>query len=402
MSIVVSQEPEDYTPGSSPQIFSASSNQTGQPNFGYTIVCTDIITSETQTYNLPARADGDVVFDARPFSELYLDHYIPENLYGWQVATGVRKIRVNIGETYGTNPAYASGSNIDFIVWNAILDWKDYPNYNPADFVYDNTTDNVKYLNSGVDEDTFSGRSNYLYALTSQVDDIYALEIKTYDANGVVIDTHQIANPNVASSDYREKYLCIDVGHKGLTNIASGDVDVYPIMTDDVAYYVVSDIYDNGSGFTITPLKTIYVKCEQKYDVYTVHYLTKAGAFQTLNFQKLSVNNLTKEQTTYSKLPYTYSGGVYSYEPSARVKFVLNSDRRQVVSVNSDWLTEEQVEYHQDLLDSPIIYFDFGTTDYLQVVLNTSSYRINKKYNEKLYSLSMEFEYAHSNTRQVG
>ena len=66
-------------------------------------------------------------------------------------------------------------------------------------------------------------------------------------------------------------------------------------------------------------------------------------------------------------------------------------------------MTPEEVEYHQDLLDSPIIYFDFGTgEEYLQVQLNTQSYKLNKRYNDRMYSLTMEFEYSHSNTRQIG
>jgi len=404
MSIVINQYPSGYLAGYSPQIFAAQSNQTGQPNFSYTIVCTDLISGDTQTYQRPARPDGDVTFDAKPFSELFLDHYIPINEYGWKAATGVRKIRVNIGETYGTTPTYASGANYDFIIWNGILDWKEYPVYDPANYVYDSDTPNVKYLNEGVDEFTYSGRSNYLYSLTSKADDIYEIEIKTYDASGNLLGTSTIDNPNKASTNYQEKYLCIDIGHKGLSSIASGDVGgTFPIITNDVSYYDVRDVYDNGFDFIFTPIKRYYIGCAGMYDVYTVHYLRQNGAFQTLNFSKKSSRVLNNQSENYSTLPFVYSGTEYTYSPSARVKKVLSSERTEVLTLNTDWLSEEEVDYYKDILDSPIIYFDFGSSeDYLQVILNVNSYKLNKRYNEKLYSITMDFTYAHSNVRQNG
>lgn len=403
MAVTVNQNPEDYTPGSSPQIFTASSNQTAQPNFSYTVVCTDIISGETQTYPTPPTpTDGDCIFDARAFSETFLEHYIPINAYGWQLVDGgIRKIRVNIGETYGTNPVYASGSNFDFIVWNGILDWKEYPVYDPADYIYDAPTDNIIYLNPN-DEDTYVGRSNMLYSVGNTGNGPNNIEIKTYNSQGVLINTSQIPNPYELSANYTEKYICIDVGHRGLTEIASGLVlGDYPIMTDDCAYYTIGNYNDNGVDVLLSHVKTIYVKCEPKYDVYTVHYQRKNGAFQTLNFSKLSQVTLNKTQTTYSKLPFEYAANQYTYSPSARVKKILDSERIERFTINTDWMTEDEVAYHQDLLDAPIIYFDFGTgQDYLQVILNTDSYRLNKRYNEKLYSMTMDFEYAHSNTRQ--
>lgn len=403
--ITVSQQPDDYMNGFSSQIFSASSNQTGQPNFQYTVVCTDLISNDSLTYQIPPRPDDDLVFDAKNFSQRHLTHDLPINQFGWQTVDGIRKIRVNIGETYGSTPAYASGSNIEYIVWNGIIDWKEYPNYNQDDFVYNNVTENIVYLTDNIDEDTFEGRSNYLYVLGSQVGDTESIVITTYNSAGAVVTESTIANPYEGSSNYREKYLCIDVGHKGLTELPSGLVTAgdYPIITDDVAYYTIEDVYDNGADLVLTPVKTIYIKCERKFDVYTVHYLKKNGAFQTLNFQKLSLVTLNKQQTEYSKLPFTYAGGVYSYEVSSSVRHVLSSERVERVRLNTDWMTPEEVEYHRDLMDSPVIYFDFGSgQDYLRVVLVTDTYIINNRYNEKLFNISVEFEYAHKNTRQLG
>jgi len=64
-------------------------------------------------------------------------------------------------------------------------------------------------------------------------------------------------------------------------------------------------------------------------------------------------------------------------------------------------MSDSEIDYHKDLIDSPLIYFDFGSGQgYLQVILNTNTYVINKRFNERLFTLSCDFSYAHSNTRQ--
>lgn len=404
MSVTPYSSGDPYSPGFSPQIFTAISNQVAQPNFSYTIKCTDLPSSETQTFPTAPRPDSYAVFDARIFSEIRLNNYLPKNVYGWQQADGIRKIRVNIGETYGTTPGYASGADQDYIVWNAILDWKEYPNYNRNDYVYNNLTANVVYLNRSTEEDTYPDRSNYLYALTSQVGDIEYILIERYRADGTIIGNSLIDNPYVALTDYEDKYLCIDVGHKGLSQIGShlvtGD---YPIITDEVAYYKIYDVYDNGFDLITTLLKTIYIKCEHRFDIFTLHYLDKGGNFQSLHFSKKSVSTLNKQQTTYSKLPFQMSGTDYTYSPSAKVKKVLSSDRTNQITLTTDWLTDDQVDYYQGIIDSPEIYLDLGSdTDYLQVLVVSNSYVLNKRYNERLFTLELQIEYAHSNTRQNG
>lgn len=406
MAVTNHQAPESYTPGYSPQIFTASSNQVAQPNFTYTVKCTDLLSGDIQYVDVLPDPDDLCKIDVKFFSETFLTHFIPINEYGWQQADGVRKIRVNIGETYGSTPSYASGSNQDFIVWNAVLDWKEYPVYDPNLYVYDGLDNHIPYLNRSTEEDTFNDRSNYLYALTKSAGDILEIQIAAYDSAGNVIANSAIPNPYQASSVYSDKYLCIDIGKKGLDSIASGLVTGdYPILPANCAYYTITDSVVTGAPpvGTLTLLKTIYIKCEPKFDVFTVHYLDKSGCFQTLNFSKLSNSVLTKQQSTYSKLPFEVSGTDYVYSPSSRVKRVLSSERTNRVTLSTDWLTEDQVEYYQGLLDSPVIYFDFGSDqDYLQVMLVTDSYRLNKRYNELLYTMQMDFEYAHSNTRQVG
>lgn len=399
MSVVVSQQPEDYTPGYNPQLFVALSNQVAQDNFVYTIEVTDLITSDSIQYQVAKDPNDDrCYFDAMPFVENYLKHFFPGKSTGWlRCADGIRKIRVNIGETYGATGAetHFPGSDIDYIVWNGVVDYLEFPNYNQDDYIYYAATgSNIPYLTSNLTEYTHEGKSSYLYILTTQPGDVLSITIDTYDSGGNSLDTTTINNTWQLSSTYTDKYICINVGPRALS--AAG------IWSDQVASYTVSDSVITGSppAGTVTLRKTFIVNCEPNYEVYTVHFWAYNGCFETIHFNKRSDTNLRREQTTYQVTPYTKSAGAMSYSRSAPTKKVLGSSRTETLRLCTDWLTQEQVELYKQILDSAYIYLDTEDLDFPVLTLNTNSYEVFKSANEPLFQLTMDFEYSHQNHRQ--
>lgn len=407
MSVTISQQPDGHTPAYNPQIFVGLSTQIAQPNFNYEVVITDLVSSVSKTYMIPARPDGYCTFDAQPYVESFMTHYCPINVFGFQLTSSSRKIRVNIGESYGSTPASFSGTNIDYIAWNGVLDFLDVPGYDSTDFVYvAGINENQVYLTNRLDDITFEDRSNLLYVLTSASGDFQTLEIQLFDNNGAGINTAQIPNPYYNSSNYREKYLAIDVGWKGLTNIASGLVTLgYPIDLSNCAYY---DLYDNSvtgnpPAGTQNLIKRIYVKCEPAHTVYTVHFLAKNGGFETIHFHLKSEFTLKREQTNYNKLPYEFSGGTYTHTRSSPLKKTLSSSRTEILRLNTDWLDEEHANLYEQILDAPVgnIYLDLGPDlDYAQLEVITDSYKRYDKFGEPLFQLQMDFAYTHTNHRQ--
>ena len=112
-----------YVPCYNNQWFVASSTNTGQPNFKYYIVVTDFITGYSVTEKFLPNPSGKLQFDASKFSELLMTNYIPVNQYGFQQNTSIRKIRVNIGEIYGSTlpGTIYSGTDIDYNVCCCIV-----------------------------------------------------------------------------------------------------------------------------------------------------------------------------------------------------------------------------------------------------------------------------------------
>lgn len=396
MAVTITQQPQKYMPAFSPQYFSATSTQTAQPNFTYTVIVTDVISSVSQTYQIPARPGGAMVWNAQVFAQVQMTTDFIFYTFGWLKYGSIRKLTVNVGETYGTVPAYHAGSNINYYIWNGVLDVLQQPFYNFQDYAYD-SAGMFNYLKGPSIDTTYENRSSYIYLLIDEAGgNMNAIQILTYDINGVNLKNSIIANPFFASSNYRDRFISIDVGHKGLSAIsASGVTGDYPIVTPDMEYYDVIDV-----TAAITTIKRFYVKCDPKFQTQTVHYLAKDGHFGTINFSKSWEPITSKTETLYKRNPNKLTAGVYGYDYEAAVDRVLSSQSQSSITMRTDWLTYEQVALFKECFDSPICYLDRGNL-YASIRPVTDSYRDVPHYSEPLIQITMEFLFTHQNHRQL-
>jgi hypothetical protein len=399
MAVTVQSQPAIYVPSYNNQWFVATSTQVAQPNFKYRVVMTDLISGYTITEDCNPNPSNELEIDVSKFSELNMLNYLPANQYGWKKCIGAsRKIRVNIGEYYGTTPAYYAGSNIDYIVWNGALELFDFSTYLVTDYVYDTGGSTYPYpFLSTLNSKTYIDRSNYLYALvlegaTTFLDSIL---INTYDSAGSIIGQYQINRPSYSTGLYTDQYQCIDIGYKGLANMPGAQVTVItgPVTITDPAlsYYTVTD----GSQTW-----TINVDCAQ-FDVYTLHYLNSKGGYDTLHCKMFTELNSTKTTTSFKKSPWSRSGYVKVLDTSGAVENTLSVNLQDGLRVNTDWLTQAEFDQHKDLFASPDVRLDLGsTTAYKSVKITNTSY--TQRNRDRLRSLTFDILFNHSNQRQKG
>jgi len=401
MAITVLAQPQAFMPVYDPAYWTASSTQTAQPNFEYTVVFTDLITSATITKPFKKRpSDNKLVFDSNFFAEAYTLNYVPNNVYGWQKCTdAIRKIRVNIGETYGTTPTYYPGSNIDYIVWNGvILDKLELPTYNYTNYVYNSFTTNYKYLSNFYEHTTYDDKSLFFYLLSTGSGDFGSLRIDTYDENNAFIATSYIANPYAASGTYTDKYLCIDVGHKGLSQISSGLVTgAYPIITASVARYELINMDNSAKVMNVT------IGCEAKCEPFVLQALFANGRYESVPFPKVSEINNETVKTTYSRNPYSLVSNVYKFSTFSGHEITLNSTTKVKLTLNTDWLTYEEIAMFAEIVDSASVYIDYGSTiGLVPVQVETSSYKKLKKWNSGNPYFQITVRQGYTNNKQRG
>jgi hypothetical protein len=409
MALTIYQTPSSYTPAFNEQWFVALSNQIAISDFYYRVIVTDLVNSNTQTYNIKQRpTTGQLVFPAHVFSQNQISHYVPNNAYGWQICTdAIRKIRVAINEYY--SGSHKAATTTDYIIWNGVLRALDWPSYVSTDYVYNSDTTNLKYLSSlpsatgyqMANRVTYSDTSLFLYVLGSTSGDFQTLRVNTYDENNVLLGTSDIANPYELTYTYSSKYECIDIGHKGLSQIGSLLVTgTYPIITSSVAYYIIQDVslFGSPAAASIIDVARVDIACEPTYDVYTLHYKAKLGNFETLHFNKNSEFTENIEKASYRVNPNTLVSNTYSYSKFSQWEKTLSSTGTDTIRLNTDWLTEAQVGAHREIIESPLVYIDYGSsTGLVPCKVLTSSILNNKEFNNKLFAIALEIEPTYRN-----
>jgi hypothetical protein len=405
MAVTLIQTPSTTkaTPAYNENWFIAESDQTGQPNFKFTVSIIDVNTGTTWTEQIePVYGTNRIYFDAGAYAEKYMVNFFEGNTYGWQMCTDAyRPIDVKIGETYGTPPTYYSGSNTTHFVWNAGLDTQTFAYYNADNYVFNELIPNYVFLTS-VDSTykVFDDRSNYLYFLgtVGNITDLPYITITTYDANGGFIGTSTIDRPSYSTGNYSDQYQCIDIGVKGLTNIPSGLVSgAYPIITSSVASYQLS------IPASPRPLKlgTFTITCNPRYTVYTLHYLNQKGGYDTLHCNKVSEKTSTKTATTFKRNTWNEVSNVMTYNPSMMLEKTQGITVTDSLKLNSDWLTQEEFDRHRDLFASTDIRLDLGSsTPNIAVKITNGNYI--QKNSDRLRMLSFDLSYTFNNHRQRG
>jgi hypothetical protein len=403
MAITILSKPTDalyygYVPCYNNQWFVASSSQTASANFKYYIVVTDVLSGYSVTEKFLPNPSGKLQFDASKFSELLMTNYIPVNVYGFQQNTSIRKIRVNIGEIYGSTlpGTIYTGTDIDYNVWNGSLEMLTFSQYNSKNYTWDlSTTPNLNYpnlLSDLADDYTFNNRSNFLYwmMLEGQTD-LPKIYLRTYNAAGTVLNTYTITN-SVSTGTYRTNMVCIDVGKKGIDGINASylvGVEYYDIM---------AEINSETAPFKI---KRYTIKCSPRFDVYTLHYLSNTGAYETLHCSKVSELNSTKTSTTFKRSPWTVVSNVMTLDYSVAVEQPTIVNVQNGLKLNSDWVTKAELIKYKDLFSSPDVKLDLGTAQGYASVKVTNGTYVSKN-NDKLRNLTFDLLFTHANQRQKG
>lgn len=403
MAITIQSSPTSPTPAYNENWVVATSTQTAQPNFYYTIILTDVTGSYTfDTIPVKPNPANKLVMDLQAYVQLLMVNYIPVNLYGWQKCAGAtRKFRFNIGETYdvASVPTYFAGSNNDYITWNAGVDNQFIAPYSVNYFCYDGSIPNITYITT-LPNKTYVDRSQYLYALCqTNVGELPSIVIATFDSAGNNLGNYTITRPDNGTGLYSDNYVAIDVGYKGLLGITAPFVTVnvgtYPIITPSVASYIV---YDTAAAANI---QTITIECNPKYEVYSLHYLNSKGGYQTLHCNLAATLSSTKTTTSFKKSGWSLVANVMTLDPALAGEKIQSVTIQDKLQLNSDWLTDAEFALHRDLFASTDIRLDIGsTTTYKGVKVTQTGY--TTKTNKKMRNYQIDLDYTHQNNRQRG
>jgi hypothetical protein len=383
MALTVSSTPQLYTPAYNEQIFVALSNQIAVSDFYY-LVQFQVGSSIIYTKKILQRPDGYCVFDAIEVVKNYIKHSFNPTVtsvtYATDSAVGVT---VYIKEFY--SGAVQSTYTYNYVAWNACLDSDTFSTYDYLDYV-SNSLDSrllspnpLEYLVPNAKIDIIA--DNWLHFFK---DGFTSITFKLYDKAMNLKGTITKTIPSGAYIHY------VNAGAK--LWIGSG---VTVEVTDILKINFDGDLKDKTYTLTFTDV------CSKSVQ-YNVYYYKRNGAIGFKTFELVSQETLTKKTNTVRMNTKTLVAGIYSAPTYAREKSTVSTTSQKSVTLNTNWITEQQAIELNELFDSPMVWLQLETGEYKPITITDNSYKFSKHVNDKLFNYSITADYDNTETRQRG
>lgn len=158
------------------------------------------------------------------------------------------------------------------------------------------------------------------------------------------------------------------------------------------SYRVHPNHYDNGNLMEIMNASnvvqwsaTFKPKTECKYTPVVVDFINRYGAWQREWFFKRTTNNIEVTNTEYNLL----QNNLVNYDVLEGQRKTFNTNYKETITVNTDWVAEDFSENLRELMTSDRILLDNRP-----VKLNTKSTELFKQIDTKLINYALTFEYS--------
>lgn len=290
-------------------------------------------------------------------------------------------------------------------VWNgvqALTDWLDF-DYN--DFIINTASTTKRFLTSAPSTRYVNtGQSAWLhYIVTDKFAKMY--EIKSYseaDAAGTLLATGIVTSPYATASTYDERFWRIPIGPYDITKIDASLMSASTPTTvlNGAKSYVIRLL--NTSLAQVSEAVTFNVDQQcSKYEPVRLHWLNKLGGIDSMNFNLKSIEKTDVKRESYHQQHHTFTGFAYDYTKASRGQVDYDIKMTETLKVNTDYLTEAESIWMEDLFTSPVVYRELNNE---LISMNITGKSIQKKtsLNDKLMQYSFDLNYSLTNRRQRG
>lgn len=243
----------------------------------------------------------------------------------------------------------------------------------------------VRPLTTPVRDDS---RFNFIPYLPTDTDNV-TVTVKAYTLAGALLNTYTTnIVPSAANTQqlYNASVAAINTASPGF------------IVGGLTGYYTVQFVNPN---ITDEPIYRFDMKCEAKYEVFTLHFMNKFGGMESRDFTKVSRKTIDIERSEFGKLGYTMDvSGVISYSNANKVynetRQAYSRQYKEKMILNTDILTDEEYTWLGDLILSTMVYVEVlsGSDSYfLPCAIVENNYDFRKAVNDKLTNLTLNIEF---------
>ena len=397
MAITFYTQPQAFTPGSNPVVWTFSSNQTVQQNFSYIVevYINSILHSTHQVFQqsgIYAKFNASEIMRGILSSPLITDGTLI-TLYD----SAIDLVYIKVYEQYGATPAiFASATSASKYVFNAALRHQDFVNWNYLDYNVStsNPDDGSNYLTS------WPRTYKYLCGLTEK---IFLGFISNDSGLSVDIRLYNSANALIASSLGNiitfQRLTILDVSPQIIidnTALTSGNFST-------CVYYTVRSNGTGGFGYPgRSEVFKIYIDTEcQRYPSRRLHWLNKFGVWDSFTFDLVSTDSTKVEGNRYEKEKGIWSDEDYIYPLYQGEGTTFSKRAEDTLTLNSDWIKEDVQQWLvRELYESPKVYLE-SDGSFEPVNVTNASYKLKISRRDGLIQELVEIQRTYSFNSQL-
>ena len=429
MAITILQQPTDYTPAGNFIVFIVESDNTTEPNFKYVanVSINGNMIAKLKAFPNPSN-DDRAVFNVQELVRNFFD-VIPRigdgisfNADAFACDSQIASLQVEFVEEYTGAPANSEDSNV-ITLWNGAFDVMEFAQWYyiyASQYRIETAISEAKPLTNrpqsvkAVSTASYKQSGNIYYNCKSQTTANYDWTYYIYyTPDGAPIRQFGIKTPNWAQHNsvpaelndaqmIGAPFMPFDVYNisAGITSDGNAGSDDFP---ENGGYYSVQA--SNADGITIGAIEYFVYLNEDcsRFEPTEIHFENQLGAVDSYVFTKTNREVQTIERVQASKpyLNFNETGIATQYgTPTNYSRFNAQVDFTRQYTALSDWLTDAEFQWLQELLRSPRVWLrktfqtDEGVQEYLVPILITdTNYNVYKRDIDQLKTLSVTYRF---------
>lgn len=177
-----------------------------------------------------------------------------------------------------------------------------------------------------------------------------------------------------------------------------------PIIDCDVDHYTIN--VETQFSVEQTDFRTFYVDCScvGRYTNYPILFMDRMGSFVPFNFDLNNKQDVDIKRDNYNKFIGDYQSGSangYSYSLADHTNKVYNTELEEKWTLNTDWMSEEESLFFEQLMTSPLAFILIDGI-YYSVNITNKTYERKRKINKKNIKYSIDILFSFNNNTQIG
>ena len=355
MAITIVEQPLTHTPLYNDAVVIMGSPLANSPKFMYCLDVTLVLEGMSNQYlgrlKTPAVVDPNTLFNRGFFNikELLKSSNYFQTKSNFIFSDKSHPIILTPGEEYASSPSgvatyYASSAIINTVVFNGALRLNEYIDFVPTDLI--NTT--TIAASSGIGQYLMSSYTDSKEILKSTLNELTFLcnggtntrALVTYYNGNTLLSTQTVALTTTNRTDVT----------------VNGSYNSLAVPLTATKYTIALERVSNGNDLSPTYTYNLVDACSM-YPTLNVYFQNKWGAYDSFIFNLKSTKNDSINRKTYQKQD-RYLSTYNAYDPAIRV---YDSEIKTKHTLNTDWITQDQLNWLSELVESNNVQFSYDS-----------------------------------------